>query len=301
MEHSSTSFSESSLDSDARRGAVEILRAFEQVESKLAVQLVAAKKLRDAFAKTRKALSDKSRPLSALNSLITDLQKVSGDLQPPDTTQLILRIKTLLGQLKDGVEEDFVETLRKEAETAGLMFKKATDGFIFGPFLIIVNWSTERVALRYAKADLDKGLPLDAQAVTTRVDEHRRVLLLPPARLDAVAEDLGEAIRVAVARQKRVDHGLRAELPAVYREMALIREGTNARNAKAAAYSLPRFVVEVKSLIESDRNISGGHQFRLEAAVIENTGNTKKSVFFPNDIANGSGEGRYYQAITLVD
>jgi seryl-tRNA synthetase len=74
----------------------------------------------------------------------------------------------------------------------------------------------------------------------------------------------------------------------------------NLGGKRVAPYSIPRFVVETKTLVQSDLNSSRARRFRLETAVIENTKNPKKSVFIPNDLQKGYGEGTYFQAIILT-
>ena len=64
-------------------------------------------------------------------------------------------------------------------------------------------------------------------------------------------------------------------------------------------YTVARFAVEVASLVRAEANLSSDKPFRLETAVIENTGNPRKSVFIPKDLTKGYGEGMYYQAIVL--
>jgi len=95
---------------------------------------------------------------------------------------------------------------------------------------------------------------------------------------------------------------LRVELPVVFREMGFIRQSVSSSSRKTSAgaeYSLSRFVIELKQFMQSDQNLHSDQQFRMEAAVIENTKNPKKSVFIPRDVSCGFGEGSYYQAILL--
>ena len=72
--------------------------------------------------------------------------------------------------------------------------------------------------------------------------------------------------------------------------------------ARKRVYERPHFVVELAILIKSDENIDGklGKEFRLEPAVIENSKNDSKSVFVPDKLDKGSGEGKYYQAISVI-
>src|SRR6185503_1496593 len=115
--------------------------------------------------------------------------------------------------------------------------------------------------------------------------------------------EVEEAIRVVHARNKQTIAGdLRAELPAVYREMAFIRQSDAPVPSKSnfREYPLVRFIVEIKTLIQSDFNATRTRRFKLETAVIENTKNSRKSVFIPHDLQKGFGEGTYFQAILLL-
>src|SRR5436309_1334500 len=82
------------------------------------------------------------------------------------------------------------------------------------------------------------------------------------------------------------------ELLSVYREMFYFRQGrfTVTTRKSLKEYPVARFVVEIKTLLQSDENVAAARRFRLEPAVIENTKNPNKSVFFPNDLSQGFGE-----------
>ena len=69
---------------------------------------------------------------------------------------------------------------------------------------------------------------------------------------------------------------------------------------KDEAYPVARFVVELKSLVSSEFNLGRSRRFKLETAVIENTRNPKKSIFIPNQLDHGYGEGTFFQAIVLL-
>ena len=125
----------------------------------------------------------------------------------------------------------------------------------------------------------------------------------PPPAFTSLAADFEEAIRVSLARKGRPTSGveLRAELPAVYREMIFLRQGSKRVINKSSFkdYSLLKLTTELVALVRADENIAGDRAFRLEAAVIENAGNPKKALFVPKNLAEGFGEGMYHQAIVL--
>lgn len=66
-------------------------------------------------------------------------------------------------------------------------------------------------------------------------------------------------------------------------------------------YPLARFVVELKTLVQSEQNMTASKRFRLETAVLENTRNSKKSVLIPTDLQRGYAGGTYFQALVLVN
>jgi hypothetical protein len=190
--------------------------------------------------------------------------------------------------------------MRRECESHDLAFKLLQDGFAVGPFKVLPNYAKEVAVLQYAKLDVAKDVSLSPSAIVERVAALRTILIREPVDVPAFSSQLEEAMRVALVRQGRPAKAeLRADLPSVYREMIFIREGAGPRRTAAADYPLPRFVVELKTLAQSEQNMKAAHQFRLEPAVIENTKDTKKSIFIPNDLESGYGEGTYCQAVTI--
>ena len=145
---------------------------------------------------------------------------------------------------------------------------------------------------------------LDAEKLVAAAHDFAVTLIHAPVDVAKLASDLDEAIRVARTRNRKLTEAreLRCPLPELHREMTLLRQDrSRAVTSKAFRdYPLARFVVELKTLIQSEQNINSSQRFRLEPAVIENTKNPKKSVFVPKDIYKGFGEGTYFQAIVLV-
>jgi hypothetical protein len=173
-----------------------------------------------------------------------------------------------------------------------------------GPFQIGVDWKKGSASVQFAKIEVEKGLPLAPTDLLSRIDELTKRLLVPPSAtsLPALAKEFEEAIRVCLTRRGgSLLAELRAELPAVWRELRFIRQDDARPGVKHSdPYPIAKFIVEVKTLVQSDFNMSRPRRFRLETAVIENTKNPKKSVFIPNDLNKGFGEGTYFQAIILT-
>ena len=126
---------------------------------------------------------------------------------------------------------------------------------------------------------------VDIQCGTVDHDDIRRNFfnkaLVSLFESSELANDFDEAIRVALIRNKKPTEGreLRCPLPELHREMTLLRQDRN-RIATAKLfreYPLVRFIVELKTLVQSEQNLTASRRFRLETAVIENTKNPKNS------------------------
>ena len=173
-----------------------------------------------------------------------------------------------------------------------------------GPFALSLDVAREVASLEYATVPIADKLPLDAVTITTECQKQAALILHQPRSSDELASMLEQAVRVAVVRTgQNPTHGeLRAELPAVYREMVYLQQLPSRPPTKASFrdYPLPRFVVELKEFLQSDANLASRKRIRLETAVIDNTRNRKKSVFVPNDVRKGYGEGMYFQALVML-
>jgi len=220
------------------------------------------------------------------------------------------RLEARLQQLSSHLERDLRSALQHEAQQAGLDFGIAAGTMFLGPFALNLNLTRESASLAYATVAVADRLPLDAGQITAACRRHTELILAPPGDLTRVAADFEQARRVAIVRSAKEPGAaeIRAELPAVYREMVFLQQTTTRPLTKASVrslagviheYPLARFVVELKTLIQSDFNLSRRQRFRLETAVIENTRNRTKSFFVPNDLQKGYGEGMYYQALVM--
>jgi hypothetical protein len=262
------------------------------------------KKLKTRLSRTKKALASKPAVATQVSSLIADLQGMKVEPPTPAVAQLIDLLDGQLRTLHRRFEEGFASHLRQGCESAKLDFKSLPDGFGVGPFFIATDAQKEVASFQYAKVTILKDVPLNVSAIVTQAAALKASLLDPPVEVAQFRSQLHEAMRVAIARREvRLPvTQLRVELPVVFREIVFIRSPTRAssgRRSVGAEYSLSRFVIELKQLMQSDENLRSDQQFRLEPAVIENTKNPKKSVFIPRDTSCGFGEGSYFQAILL--
>ena len=136
--------------------------------------------------------------------------------------------------------------------------------------------SRERNWVAEASPDwvLEKGLPLDPARIVKRVLDLTRTMLEPPRELKSLAVEVKEAMRVTLARQGLpvTSPELCAELPQVYREMVYVKQGKSKPATKTSFkdYSRARFVVELKTLMQSEENTRADRRLKLEPAVIEN-------------------------------
>jgi hypothetical protein len=221
----------------------------------------------------------------------------------PDLAQLVDRLSQRQHELVERFQRDFRTQLQAAAEEAKLPLRLVNDQLTVGPFVLHLNSEKETSSLEYAKVVVSKDLPLDPAKIVAHTRRLVADLLTPPADLRALAAEVEEALRVVLARQKKslAADEWRGELPAVYRELFYIRQGRFSVTARKSLkeYPLARFMVEVKTLVQSDESLAAARRFRLEPAVIENTKNPNKSVFFPNDLSQGFGEGMYFQALIM--
>jgi len=280
------------------------MQEIEHAEKALAERIKELQKLRDRLTRARKQAESGKQAVAALTSLASELRGIQPGGALPDLEGLATRVADEARKRSEQGERTFVEELRSMCETAGVAIGKAGDALTVGPFSLQVNWAKGVASIGFGKVEVEGGLKLVPKELLARVKELSATLLAPPGAgsLPALAKDFEEGIRVSVARRGGSLMGeLRAELPALYREMVLIRHGDGHRaGARAVHYSMARFVVEVKALVQSDYNTTRSRRFRLETAVIENTRNPKKSIFVPSDLTKGFGEGTYFQAMILT-
>ena len=272
-----------------------------EVEHSVTAYAAYLKKLKSRLSRARKQLTSRPDIAAQMERLLSDLNALKPDPTPPVISELTDSVQGELKKLRHRLHESFPTSLHDACEAAGLDFSVVSDGFAVGPFFVSVNRQKESASFHYAKMELDKGIPLSTPAIVEQAHAWKQALLDTPVDVVSFGDELDEAMRVAVARQKKPSKGdLRVDLPAVFNEMVITRGVARTRGKGAKSdYSRARFVVELKQFIQSTQNLEAERQFHLETAVLENTKNPKKSVFLPRDLECGYGEGTYFQAILL--
>lgn len=285
----------------ANPNATVFVEQIEEAEQHITAYAAFLKQLKSRLSRAKKALTSKPDVASQVATLLSDLKGMKSDASPPVVSKLSDSLSNRLKSLRHRLQESFPAELRRGCEAAHLSFSALSDGFVVGSFLVTVSHQKETALFHYAKTEIDEGVPLSVQAIVERAQSIKDSLLDQPVDIDRFGDELDEAMRVAAARQSRTTRAeLRVELPAIFRELAVIRKMLRTKRKSARAeYSLARFVVELKQFVQSDQNLQAKRQFHLETAVLENTKNPKKSVFIPRDLKCGFGEGTYYQAIVL--
>ena len=282
-----------------------IVEAMLAAENALERKIKIERELLSDIAKARAQVSRGTQPTTALRKLEGAFKQIADAALPEE----VRKLNTLCGELSSSImalkSESAKNDLRAIAEKLSWNFKPLGDDFVFGPFVLKLDPKTETARLQFAKTDAGAKLPLDPGLIERTAIQFAESVLRPvdESAASALGTEMEEAIRVALARQKLPPAfgDLRAELPAVYREMASIRQYGNrtGRVSTGEDYPLGRFVVELKGLVGSDFNTSQTRRFKLEPAVIENTRNPKKSIYLPQRLDDGGGEGTYYQAIVF--
>lgn len=291
------------LTSDSRRDADFAMREIECAEETLTERINELHKLRDKLNRARKRAESGKQAAAALTALASELRATQPGGPLPDFQALATQIEVEGRRRTEQGERAFVEELKGACETAGVAIGKAGDALTVGPFALNMNWAKGVWSLEFGKVEVERGLSLVPKELVARVKDLSSFLLSAPGpnALSALGREFEEGVRVCVARRGGSLAGeLRAELPALYREIAWIRHGDAHKGLRLTEYPMARFVVELKTLVQSDYNTSRSRRFRMETAVIENTKNPRKSVFVPTDLTKGFSEGTYFQAVLLT-
>lgn len=279
----------------------EIATAISGIERQFAEYAKAIEKLSKAI-KNAKA-SKSAWPLKAIAELSKTAKACNGFVDVPDFDKMQKACDRLKAETQSRCRNDFAKELRRSAEERHVSFKMANQRILLGPFELVVEFEREEARLSYAKTFASDGLPLDADKLVIEVERLGSTLLEEPENLKRVADEIETAVRVCLARKGHVKRGqMRAELPQVYRELQFARHDMKGITKIERQFLRSRFVVELCSVAKSDDNLNGTWEkrFRLETAVIENSKKESKSVFVPDNIKLGAGEGKYYQAIIVT-
>jgi hypothetical protein len=276
-------------------------------EIQLEGELRGLKQVKAALADACRKLEKQPSSRKTLEQVLDRLQTLSADATGPASAAfatVLPKLQQRLQQLSSELERDLRDALKSEAQQAGFDFGMAAGAMFLGPFALRLDFAREAASLEYATVPIGDKLPLDAVTIVTECQKQAALILDRPRHAEELASLFEQAIRVAVVRTgQNPTHGeLRAELPAVYREMVYLQQLPDRPPTKVSFrdYPLARFVVELKTFIQSDENLASRKRFRLETAVIDNTRNRKKSVFVPNDVRKGYGEGMYFQALVML-
>ena len=233
-----------------------------------------------------------------VDGLARKLEQMAPIPAVPPPAELVKQLATAVEMTRKTLKASAAASIHAAAREAGLTIKLLTEGFGIGPFKVAIDHASMTASIEYARVVLEPSLPLEARRIVESVEEHQRRVfdcLLDP---DELLPQFEEAMRVVWVRKNRtLPRELRDDLPGLYREMKLARLAAAPRRGGGLDYTLARFVVELKTLLQSPRNLESSPSLRPETAVIENTKNARKSVFIPKNLECGYGEGTYYQAV----
>ena len=275
------------------------------VETSLKAKLDELKTTQKLLQTAREKIEKKPWPFGDARKLLGDLVSRMNGSAREEVVQLHELLKETLEDGAKVYERAFVDELVAEARKANLPCGTVSDKYFLGPFRLTLDFGKEEGVLAYADQPVAPAISLEAAKLVATSAELVNSLLTTPTDIGKLASDFEEGIRVSLIRNKITTDGreLRCPLPELHREMALLRQDRD-RIATANSfreYPLVRFVVELKTLVQAEQNLTAAKRFRLETAVIENTKNAKKSVFIPTDLQRGFGEGIYFQALVLVN
>ena len=263
------------------------------------------KKTHDILKSAAERIGKKPWPFSDTRKLLDELAARSNGVERVEVQQLHERLKKQLDDAAKTYERVFVDGLVSEARKMHIPAGSASDAYFLGPFQLTLDFVKETGVLRYGDQPIAAPMALDAAKLVAAASEHAGALLGVPTDLAKLANDFEEAMRVALTRSRKPVEAreLRCPLPDLHREMTVVRQdrGRAITSNSFRDYPLARVEVELKALVQSEQNMTASKRFRLETAVLENTRNSKKSVFIPTDLQRGYAGGTYFQALVLVN
>ncbi len=204
MVESSSAAQQSNNEPTAIGGEPDIIVAIDRLEHQLSQRLTRLKKLKELLAKTRKSLESKTKPAAAATSLLSHLRKESTDLFAINTAEVAAATDAFLKSWQSSGESGFGEALLRASEEHKIDLRSTRDGFLVGPFELVVNFPKESATPSYAHEDIC-GVRLEPDQIVKNVLDLRNSLLRKPDNLSELAEQLAEAIRVTKIDQHRVD------------------------------------------------------------------------------------------------
>lgn len=267
-------------------------------EKESATAIKAARAYHQSLKRASRDLHGGKGLVAVVERLTQKLGKTGATPSVTPPTLLAERLKSELTRVRKSLLAAVLAELQMKARDAHLPIKHLADAVALGPFRLSMDHATLTASLEYARTLLERSIPLDSQVILDRVQFHSEMLFAEPLDPDALFSEFEAAMRVAWVRKHReLPQEVRVDLPALYREMAVTRSGAAPGRQSKAEYPVARFVVELRTLLQSQRNREASPAIRPETAVIENTKNAKKSIFIPKDLRCGFGEGAYYQAV----
>ena len=283
----------------------QITNDIRSVQNGLKVKLDELQKTQQYLKGALTRIEKKPWPFGDARKLLDGLAARMKGVAKEDVVHLHENLKKALDDWAQAYERSFLDELKEEAKKIDVPFGIAAGTYFLGPFEVVLQFREETCVLKYAKQPVAPAITLDAAQLVAASVELSDLLIKPPVEIEKLAKDFEEAIRVSLIRNKKATEGreLHCPLPELHREMTLLRQDRSrvATSTSFREYPLARFVVELKMLVQAESNLTAAKRFRLETAVIENTGNPKKSVFLPTDVLRGFGEGTYFQAAILVN
>jgi hypothetical protein len=277
-----------------------IVEIISDAESALSESAKTAKSISQQLARAKKSLASGKGVVDVVDSLLKSLGK-SPRLPNLETPQdLSGRIRQALEQERRQKTASVLNGIVRAAPDRGLLVKMLADTIALGPFRLAVNEQRLLVSFRYARIPVGSEVPLEVDQVLEEAQLLRAQLLDSIPSGGELMPLWEEALRVAwIRRNPKIGSEIRVALPDLYKEVLILRQGFSyGGTPKSSQYSEARFIIETKTLLQSDQNLKSTTPIKPEAAVIENTKNRRKSMFLPNTIELGYGEGKYVQAVT---
>ena len=295
------------------RNMEEIASGLVALDVLLQPRLAQVKKLQTVLAGARKKIDESDCSCQDLKKLVADLRKLTepGPVASEEP-QFEARAEAFCSEVAAGIaviadasKKAFWPALDDEANKAGLRFGRVGDKEFLDVFEVAADAAKSVVSLIYAKHVAASGIPMQPAVVVKQAkkfgDEIRS--WVDSARPEDLGKQFDEAMSVSLARSGKPVQGeqKRVALPVLFREMQLVvQDRAKPLTAETVQeYTMPRFVVDLRTLATSEWNATASRRFELEPAVIENSGNTAKSVFIPDAIDAGYGEGKWWQALRV--
>jgi hypothetical protein len=266
-----------------------------EFDKSLMLLISQSRKLHDRIGRSLNLMKKGVSP-KELDKLLVELGNMQVTAQIPSVSALIQELQIELPKIKRAFASSFNSELKRLCEASSLAYRQHGDELAVGPCIVAVDAVKEKVELSYAKFVFGRPA-IQAEAVLDEIIEFKKSTLDRAVDLKKTRAILDEAVRVSMARKSKPAKGsIRIELPTMFREIKFIKEqGTSSKLSEE--FSLPRFVVEIATLLKSDENLNSTCSYSLETAVLENTNDPRKSVFIPKDLYSGHGDGTYYQAL----